>query len=246
MVCHTFPLSKGCATVPMCQSARPVGMYRTHRLSQEPGPSSGETRWVLPMSGGLCQEVTGPPLSASEWGAFGRASDERVAIYQTVWGGRPSGGQVAVIQRRPEPPAPPHQILATPQERGPGGWPQEIWVRVPHPNLAETVSGSIWVREIPEIRPRWPPAGRGGFSHLANAAASQGQSPVQSVLCVAEDILVDSYVHLEPQDRVEANMAFAIVALRQLPHQFRSNTEEEAYTNLLRLLERLTLNRVPT
>ena len=119
-------------------------------------------------------------------------------------------------------------------------------MRVPHPNLAETVSGSIWGREIPEIRPRWPPAGRGGFSHLANAAASQGQSPVQSVLCVAEDILVDSYVHLEPQDRVEANMAFAIVALSRLPPEFRSTSEDQAYTSLLAHLDRLTLNRLST
>ena len=119
-------------------------------------------------------------------------------------------------------------------------------MRVPHPHLAETVGGWIWVREIPEIRPRWPPASRGGFSHLANAAAFQGQRPVQSVLCVAETILVDSYVHLEHQDRVEANMAFAIVALRQLPAEFHSNTEEQAYTNLLAHLERLTLNRLST
>ena len=117
-------------------------------------------------------------------------------------------------------------------------------MRVPHPNLAETVSGSIWVREIPEIRPRWPPASRGGFSHLANAAAFQGQHPVQSVLCVAETILVDSYVHLEHQDRVEANMAFAIVALSRLPPEFRSTSEDQAYTNLLAHLERLTLNRL--
>ena len=99
------------------------------------------------------------------------------------------------------------------------------------------------MREIPEIRPRWPPASR-GLSHLANAAAVRGESPVQSVLFVAENIMVDSYAHLARQDAVEANMAFAIVAMSRLPSEFRPTETMQAYTSLLGHLEHLTVSRL--